>query len=275
MERVRELTFKMKYAIEKQYLTPNTKRRSGIEMEHVGFIVAHDTGNDGSTARGNVDYYENSRNEKSASAHTFIDDTHIIECIPATTGKPEKAWHVLYDKPLDNKLFGDDANDIAIGVELCYGGKINNKEAYKRYVWYMAYLCYKFQLNPRKHIVGHCDLDPERKLDPTKNAFKKIGITWAQFINDVVAEYNDCIAQPKPQPAPIQKPTPQPVEGDDEVMKLEAWQFEMLAQALADLKAKGFLTDDVWVEKAKNKTLTNSELAFVNTIILQRKLAGA
>ncbi|WP_235929795.1 hypothetical protein [Chengkuizengella marina] len=51
------------------------------------------------------------------------------------TDTPEKAWHVQYQKPLDNQLFGDDANDIAAGVELCYSykrGCINNEESYKR-----------------------------------------------------------------------------------------------------------------------------------------------
>ncbi|MDR4139193.1 N-acetylmuramoyl-L-alanine amidase, partial [Bacillus cereus] len=52
--------FKMKYEIEKQYLTSKTKRRSGIKMPGVKFMVAHDTGNPTSTAQNNVTYYENS-----------------------------------------------------------------------------------------------------------------------------------------------------------------------------------------------------------------------
>lgn len=194
------MSFKMKYTVETQYLTKDTKRRSGILMPHVGFIVAHDTGNDGSTAAGNVGYYENSNNEISASAHTFIDHKRIIECIPATTGKPEKAWHVIYNVETDNAQFGDDANDIAIGVELCYSfqkGSIDNKESYKRYVWYMAYLCYKFDLNPAHKIVGHNELDPNRKSDPYKNALKIMGITQAKFLADVAAELADCITEEK------------------------------------------------------------------------------
>lgn len=191
------MSFKMKYPIEKQYLTSGSKRRSGIKMPYVGFIVSHDTGNDGSTAKANVNYYENSKNDMSASAHTFIDDVRIIECIPAITGTPEKAWHVLYDRLEDNAMFGDDANDIAIGVELCYSyrkGSINNKESYKRFVWYHAYLCHKFNLDPRKKIVGHNELDPTRKTDPFKNALKIMGISKAQFIQDVVNELADCLA---------------------------------------------------------------------------------
>lgn len=164
-------------------------------MPYVGFIVSHDTGNDGSTAMGNVGYYERSCNEVEASAHVFVDDKDIIECIPVTFHKPEKAWHVLYNRTEDNVRFGDDANDIAIGVELCYSdkkGSIDNSEAYKRYVWYHAYLCYKFELDPRAEIVGHNELDPDRKADPFKNALMVMGISKERFIDDVVNELNEC-----------------------------------------------------------------------------------
>ncbi|RIX59278.1 N-acetylmuramoyl-L-alanine amidase [Paenibacillus nanensis] len=187
--------FKMKYSITQKYLTNKTQRRSGILMPYVGFIVSHDTGNDGSTASDNVNYYESSKNEVQASAHTFIDDKDIIECIPATQDKPEKAWHVLYNRSEDNEKFGDNSNDIGIGVELCYSeekGSINNTEAYKRYVWYHAYLCYKFGLDPRSKIVGHNELDPDRKTDPFMNAMKLMGISKDRFIYDVVRELDEC-----------------------------------------------------------------------------------
>lgn len=156
--------------------------RSGLKLKVVKFIVAHDTGNPGSTARNNRSHFHN--NQPSASAHTFIDDKEILEIIPLD----EKAWHVQYQKPMDNKLFGDDANDAAIGVELCYGGKIDFNRSYKRYVWYLAYLCVKFGLNPFKHIVGHQTLDPERKTDPS-NALHKYGKTYNDLIHDVNKEY--------------------------------------------------------------------------------------
>src|ERR1700741_1312413 len=146
------MAFKDKYTITPAYLTVKSKRRSGkLISPGVKFIVAHDTGNPKSTARNNRDYYERSRNEKSASAHLFVDDKEILECIPAlTSDKPEKAWHVLYEKPADNELFGYDANDAAIGVEYCYGGTINADEAYKRYVWVLAKICSVYGLDPSK-----------------------------------------------------------------------------------------------------------------------------
>jgi N-acetyl-anhydromuramyl-L-alanine amidase AmpD len=122
----------------------------------------------------------------SASAHVFIDDKEIVKCIPLS----EKAWHVLYNKTIDNAMFGDDANDVAIGVELCYDSKnkkVNNRIAYQNYIEYIALLCHEFKLDPKTKIVGHMTLDPQRKTDPL-NAFRFIPKTWEQFIKDVEKE---------------------------------------------------------------------------------------
>ncbi|MNH66516.1 N-acetylmuramoyl-L-alanine amidase [compost metagenome] len=185
------MSFKIKYEITKKYLTSGTKRRPGTKMPSVKFIVAHDTGNPNSTALNNVNYYENSKNEISASAHLFVDDNAIYECVPALTGTPEKAWHVIYNKTKDNELYGADSNDAAIGVEYCYGSKINSNEAYKRYVWVMAYICYKFNLNPKTDITAHFILDPGRKSDP-KSGLAASGRTYEQLLKDIVSEYEDC-----------------------------------------------------------------------------------
>lgn len=180
------------YAITPSYLTPGSKRRPGLLINPaVKFIVAHDTGNPGSTAKGNVKYYQNSRNEISASAHIFVDDNFIMECIPALTGPPEKAWHVRYTRQEDNILFGFNSNDAAIGVEYCFGGNINADEAYRKYVWVMAYLCWKFGLDPSKSIVGHHVLDPGRKIDPV-NGLAKSRRSYSQLLLDVPEIYQQC-----------------------------------------------------------------------------------
>jgi len=159
-----------------------SKRRSGEKLKGVKFIVAHDTGNDNSTALQNVNYFINSANEVSASAHTFIDDKDIIECVPLD----EKAWHVRYNVPTDNAMFGVDANDYAIGVELCYFSKDKERslKAYNNYVEYIAQKTLEYNLNPKTKIVGHYTLDPGRKTDPI-NAFKTFGKTWEDFIKDL------------------------------------------------------------------------------------------
>lgn len=262
--------FKMKYPITARYL-PLVKqgRRPGIPLNKIVFIVAHDTGNDGSTAAGNVSYYTDTPYVE-ASAHTFIDHENIIECIPVTTGKPEKAWHVRYNVPLDNQIYGDDANDTAVGVELCYfyskpsslspeERKKRSREAYLRYVWYIAYLCYKFNLDPAKDIIGHYKLDPERKTDPI-NAFSKMGITWEQFINDVQRELQDCT-----KPEVVE-------EEDDETVKLpESYQVPMLITALETLGKVGIINSaDMWINKVKTGKMTSAELAWLSLVVMAR-----
>jgi N-acetylmuramoyl-L-alanine amidase len=171
----------MKYTITRDYIDFGNAR-SGQKLGDVKFIVSHDTGNPGSSAYGNRNYFENV--QPSASAHTFIDDKHILEIIPLD----EKSWHVRYNVSKDNSLYGDDANDAAIGVELCWGGRINFNEAYKRYVWYHAYLVDKYDLDIFEDIVAHSTLDPARRTDP-QNALHRYNISWEEFLKDVNASY--------------------------------------------------------------------------------------
>lgn len=184
---------KNKYSINREYVT-SKKSRTYQKAPRRDFLVAHDTGNPGSTARGNRAYF-NSENKVSSSAHTFIDDKEILEIIPLD----EKAWHVMYNRPEDNILFGGDSNDVGIGTELCYGGKIDFDKAYDMYIWYHAYLCKKYKLNPLTKIVGHYKLDPARRSDPI-NAFSKYGKTWGGFIADVMTYYNNWEGSKTPAP---------------------------------------------------------------------------
>jgi N-acetylmuramoyl-L-alanine amidase len=198
--------FQQKYVVIPRYLTKPSKRRPGIPMSPgVRFVVAHDTGNPKSTAEANVRYYERSRNEESASAHIFVDDRNIIECIPCLTATPEKAWHVLYSLPSDNQLFGYNANDAALGVEYCYGGTIDADEAYRKYVWLIAYSCFQFRLNPKLHIAGHFMLDPQRRTDPC-TGLGHSRRTYEQLLRDVVQEYEECSGEPVQAPEAPLKP---------------------------------------------------------------------
>jgi N-acetylmuramoyl-L-alanine amidase len=171
----------MAYEITRDYIRKGNSR-PGTSIGDVRFIVSHDTGNPGSTAYANRNYFNNV--QPSASAHTFIDDRYILEIIPLS----EVAYHVRSNVTTDDRMYGADANDAAIGVELCWGGKINFNEAYKRYVWYHAYLVDLFDLNPDKDIVAHSTLDPQRRRDP-QNALQRYGISWNQFLTDVKETY--------------------------------------------------------------------------------------
>lgn len=198
------MSFLMKYPITARYLPKPSKRRSGLAMSPgVRFVVAHDTGNPNSSAAANVKYYENSAQEQSASAHLFVDDHEILECIPAVLGAPEKAWHVLYSTPTDNQLFGFNANDAAIGVEYCYGDAINADESYRRYIWLIAYICYSYKLDPAKSVVGHFFLDPQRKTDPV-TGLAHSRRSYEQLLRDVVTEYNACLGKEPPAPPAVE-----------------------------------------------------------------------
>jgi hypothetical protein len=196
-------TFKQRYGITPRLLTAPSRRRSGRPISPaVKFVVAHDTGNPGSTAAGNVAYYQRSRDEQSASAHLFVDDKEILECIPALTAAPEKAWHVLYGVPTDNRLFGFDANDAAVGVEYCYGPAIDADEAYRKYVWVLAYTCFRFSLDPATSVVGHFFLDPARKTDPV-TGLARSRRTYEGLLRDVATEYAVCTGASPSAPGPF------------------------------------------------------------------------
>lgn len=225
------MSFQMKYAITPLYIDKGTKRRSGRAISKVRFVVAHDTGNYNSTARNNVDYFRRTCNQESASAHLFVDDREILECVPALTASPEKAWHVLYNMPQDNIMFGDDANDCAIGVEYCFGSKIYADEAYKKYVWVLAYICFKFNLNPAKDIAGHMILDPKNRTDP-QNGLSYSGRSYTQLLSDVVTEYASCIGK------------------EAFKVQLEKWQQELGQAALKELAQKGAIENpEYWAPK--------------------------
>ncbi|MCZ8514803.1 peptidoglycan recognition family protein [Paenibacillus filicis] len=182
--------FVMKYTIVPRYLPAPSLRRPNLPLDPCRFMVAHDTGNPGSTASANVSYYTSTANDMSSSAHLFVDDKEILECIPFLTGPPEKAYHVVYNVTTDNERYGADANDAAGAVELCYGGGINLNEAYSRYVWVMAYACYTYGLHPLTDIAGHYMLDPARRTDPLE-PLRQLGKSFDDFLQDVAKELRD------------------------------------------------------------------------------------
>ncbi|WP_199689933.1 MULTISPECIES: peptidoglycan recognition family protein [Clostridia] len=192
---------KDQYSIERRYVS-NKSARPRLKNLGVQFLVAHETANNNADADAHYNYFQSITFE--ASAHTFIDDTKILEIIPPY----EKAWHVQYKTPKDNQLYGDDANDIAIGIELCRTGDFN--KAYDRYVWYHAYLCKKFGLNPKKDIVAHQTLDPSRRSDP-QSWLEPNGISWAEFIADVYEYYLKWSPDSGQAPRPSKPPKPQGV----------------------------------------------------------------
>lgn len=177
--------------IKEQYIKIGSKRRSGIKMNKVSFFVDHDTGNPGSTAQNNVDYYCRTYDESSTSAHAFIDDKGVIICVPCHKNNKEKAWHVRYDKPKDNIIYGVESNDEALGFELCYfpGDLSRSKKAYENYIEFAAKMCMEHNVPSHKRS-GHFQLDPERRSDPN-NALKYIGKTYQDMLRDIAKKVEE------------------------------------------------------------------------------------
>lgn len=148
-------------------LLPIGTRRSGAKMigGKAKFIVAHDTGNIDTTAQNNVDYYKNTYNidiNRTASAHVFVDDKEAIVCVPTN----EKAWHVLYNATTDNLWYGYDANDAAIGVEICYfKDKKRSQKSLENGAKVLAYLCEYWGINYKNEMPGHQNIQDD-KQDP-------------------------------------------------------------------------------------------------------------
>lgn len=176
------MAIKDKYTIDQKYITNKVARpRNKLTGGKPSFLVSHETANNSADAEAHYRYFQGTN--MAASAHAFIDDKTILEIIPLD----EVAYHVQYQKTIDNRMFGDDANDDAIGTELCRTG--NFAKAYDRFVWYHAYLCKKFGIDPGKRIVAHETLDPERRSDP-ESWLNPNGVTWSDFISDVKSYVN-------------------------------------------------------------------------------------
>ncbi len=60
------------------------------------------------------------------------------------------------------------------------------------------------------------------------------------------------------------------VEEDDETLKLTNYQWSTLEKNVAELLKDKVITDQAWLTKVKNKSLTVSELAWLNNMIVIR-----
>lgn len=127
--------------------------RPGSLISSVEKIVIGDTGYRGLTAQAAAG------DRAQAYGHLIVDDTTIIECIPALTsgvGLVERAHFIgtRFGQPLK-------AEENAIFVNLCLGGRIVAAETFVLCVKLVACICQRFELSAEA-IFGACDLDPAR-----------------------------------------------------------------------------------------------------------------
>lgn len=133
--------------IREDYLTINEYSRPGDTVGNISKIVIHYTGNPGSTAQGNRNYFESLAENPvtSASSHFVIGlDGEIIQCIPLN--------EIAY---ASNR-----ANDYSISIECCHpddSGEFN-VATYNRCVTLTAELCSYYHLDPETDVIRHYDI---------------------------------------------------------------------------------------------------------------------
>lgn len=133
--------------IQEDYLTLNEYSRPGDKVDDITKIVIHYTGNPGTTAQANRDYFESLAENPvtSASSHFVIGlDGEIIQCVPLN--------EIAY---ASNK-----ANTYSISIECCHpddSGEFS-VATYNRCVALTAELCKYYHLDPETDVIRHYDV---------------------------------------------------------------------------------------------------------------------
>ncbi len=223
----------MNYIIDHIPMHTDHDRRPGLYMEP-DTITIHNTGNPKSNARGERGWLTNPSNDRTASYHIVVDDKEAIECLPLD----ENAWHA-----------GDGVNGRgnrkSISIEICESG--DYAQAVENAVQLVAKM-----LKGRGWGVDRLrrHYDWSGKICPRLMYDGGTWRTWHEFKQRVAAE----------------------LKKGEEDMELSTWQNSMLVDALRDLREKMIINDDSWIKKAEKGELTLSELTWLNTIIITRKL---
>jgi len=197
--------FKMKYEIIEDFLPiekDSGKRRRQGRISTCECGAVHDTGVSDQTDQGNINWAKRTLNDSYAWANFFTDYDSIRISIPCLidVNKIERACSVNSSATLDNELFGGNCNDIAVSGEMCYyTDKSKTWSSYSRFVFMWSYLGYFHKWKERfgtvsGRLIGHFQLQPHNRTDPM-NAFKTIGVTWEQFLNDVDRIYDECLME--------------------------------------------------------------------------------
>ena len=156
-----------------QLLTPNEFSRPQIALEQINGIVVHYTGNPGTTAQDNRDYFEGLKdgsNGTFASSHFVIGlDGEIIQCIPS--------GEISYAS--------NDRNYDTLSIECCHPDESGRftEETYQSLVELTAWLCVHFDV-PVDGVIRHYDVTGKE----CPKYFVDHEDAWEQFKNDVASE---------------------------------------------------------------------------------------
>lgn len=154
----------------RNYITVSEYSRPGKKMKKVNGVVIHYTGNPGSTAEGNRNYFENLKSERSAfaSSHFVVGlEGEIIQCVP------------LNEQAITTK----GRNEDTIGIEVCHpdaDGKFNDA-AYESLIRLVAWICDEYNLK-EDQILRHYDVT--EKICP--KYYVENEDAWVQMKSDIL-----------------------------------------------------------------------------------------
>ncbi|WP_196138478.1 1,6-anhydro-N-acetylmuramyl-L-alanine amidase AmpD [Aliikangiella sp. G2MR2-5] len=105
------------------------------------------------------------------SSHLYIKrNGKIIQFVPFE----KRAWHAG-----QSEFMGDaDCNDFSIGIEMAGADSLPyTKLQYEALIDVTRVLQKNYPLIKKEHIVGHCDIAPQRKTDPG------ISFNWSRYLD--------------------------------------------------------------------------------------------
>lgn len=137
----------------------------------IKYIVIHYTGNDGDTAKNNVDYY--ARESLKTSAHYFVDENEIWQSVK----DEDTAYHCGAKVYIHKEC----RNSNSIGIELCSrqyrdGNYYFKEETLKRGAELTKQLMRKYNI-PAENVIRHYDVTG--KICPAPMVNKET--LWKQF----------------------------------------------------------------------------------------------
>lgn len=157
-------------------------------------------------------------------------------------------------------------NKYFINIELCQTKRTDRFiESYHRWCWIAAKVLHDNQLGvvDGKSIVSHKWVSENiggTHTDPHEYLASH-GYTWDNVLQDVLKYYNE-----------FDSATTQP-KGDDEnmPMNLSDDEWKRLNNIYGQRYNKGEFTDWKWMQKIRSKTLTVTELTFLDSMLRARK----
>ena len=158
--------------IEQDFIRKNIYSRPAVSLKQVDGIVIHYVANPGSSAKQNRNYFDSladqSENGTSASAHFVVGlEGEVIQAIPVS----EMAYASNY------------RNSDTIAIESCHPDESGRyeKATYDSMVKLTAWLCRELELNPKKDVIRHYDVNEKN----CHKYFVENEDAWKQFLKDV------------------------------------------------------------------------------------------